>query len=134
MLVDAVVAGDTVYRTLVAGDDIEAATTGTVGIRLINGTSTAGDIYVTAPNEDPSAATRVLANVAPAATAASVNLAFHMRPETATRVRLFDVGSTTNPRADFTMTGTNDRNLTTVILLPRIATTDPSGVQVNVCN
>ena len=134
MLVDAVANGDTTYRVLVAGDDVQAAASGSTGIRLINGTSVAGDVYVTAPADDPTPATLVLSGVAPAALAESVDLSFFMRPESATRVRLFDVGSTTNARADILLEPTGNRRLTTVIFTDRESATDQGGVQVNACS
>jgi hypothetical protein len=134
ILVDAITASDTVYRTIVAGDDVEQASAGNNGIRIINGTSSPGDVYVTGINDDPTAATRVLSNLAPAATTTSLNLSFHMLPTTATRVRLFDVGSTTTPRSDILLTNTDTRRLTTVIFMPRSQPADQGGIQVNACN
>ena len=134
ILVNAIVPGDTVYRTIVAGDDVDQASAGNNGIRIINGTSTAGDVYVTGINDDPTPATKVLSNVPPAATATNLDLSFHMRPTTATRVRLFDVGTTTNPRADVLLPNTDARRLTTVIFMTRSQTADQGGIQVNACN
>lgn len=132
VLVSQVTPGDTVYRTIVAGDDAEP-TTGNYGLRLINGTNTAGDIYVTTLSDNPTAATRVAANVPPAATAAQLSLAINMIPEGRTRVRLFDVGATTNPRADILITDTDLRRITTVVLTEKTFTADQGGFQVNAC-
>ena len=134
ILVSAVINNDTTYRSLVAGDDIETATAGNNGIRIINGTSTAGDVYVTGINDDPSPATKVLSNVGPAATSANVDLSFKMLPQTADRVRLFDVGSTTNPRSDILLVNAGSRSLTTVILLPKGPADTQGGIQVNSCS
>jgi hypothetical protein len=134
VLVSAVINNDTTYRSLVAGDDIEQAPASSNGIRIINGTSTAGDVYVTGINDDPTPATKVLTNIGPAATSTTVDLSFHMLPSTATRVRLFDVGSTTNARSDILLTNPGTRGLTTVILLPRGAADTQGGIQVNACN
>jgi hypothetical protein len=134
ILVSAVINDDTTYRSLVAGDDIEQATAGNNGIRIINGTSTAGDVYVTGINDDPTPATKIMTNVGPAATSTAVDLSFHMLPQSADRVRLFDVGSTTNPRSDILLTNAGVRSLTTVILLPRSASETQGGIQVNSCS
>ena len=132
MLVSQVTAGDTVYRTIVAGDDAEP-TTGNFGLRIVNGTNGPGDVYVTTPPAEPSAETQVLSNVPPAATAASLSLAINMIPEGRTRVRLYDVGTTTNPRSDILLIDPDLRRLTTVIFTEKTFTADHGGIQVNSC-
>ena len=49
-------------------------------------------------------------------------------------MRLFDVGSTTNPRSDILLVNAGSRSLTTVILLPKGPADTQGGIQVNSCS
>lgn len=117
----------------VLASDTETAPTGSNGLRFINATTTAGDVYVTGPGEVPSTATLAAGNLAPAASSTNPPLAFVFRPETATRIRLYNVGNTTTPRADLTLTLTGPRRLTTIVFTQPTFAEDPAAIQVNAC-
>ena len=74
---------------------------GTIGLTLINATATPGDVYVTGASEEPTAATRVGTDLAPAVSTAVPP--YVTMTSSKLRVRLFDVGTTTNPRADISL-------------------------------
>ena len=110
------VASGATRRAFVASDD-ETASAGNNALRFVNATTTAGDIYVTAPTDDPAAGFRAHGNLGPHATTNSVPAYVH-RNTAHTRVRLFDADvSTGTPRADFALTGLPTSRLATVLFV-----------------
>lgn len=121
----------TTYRALTLPDD-ESVAAGSVGVRVINASASAADVYITSPGADPSPATKVAGNLAPLAT---TNTAppFFVRPETDVRVRVYDVGSTTNDRADLTLGILSLSRRATVVITDRPFSGHPGAMQVNAC-
>jgi hypothetical protein len=113
--------------------DGEAAPAANNGFRFVNATTVAGDVYATSPGENPGPATLVVGNLAPLATITNPSSAFVFRSETATRIRLYDVGTTTTPRADLTLANTGSRRLTAVVFTDKTFPEDPGAIQVNAC-
>lgn len=122
--------GTTFRAFAIATDQAVAGTSN--GLTLINATTDAGDVYVTGVAEDPSAGTKVATDLAPAATSTSAP-PFVVTPSSNLRVRLFDVGTTTNPRADITLQPLLDQRLGVVVFTDRIIGTDPGALQVDPC-
>jgi hypothetical protein len=94
--------------------DNETAAAGSNALRLVNATSAAGDVYVTPPGTAPTAAFLAAGNASPLAT---TNLApgYVNRSTDHTQVRLFNTGTTTNPRADLALTGLPTSRLASVV-------------------
>lgn len=106
-------AGD--ERRAVIASDEHVVGAGNNGLRLVNATATAGDVYVTTPTGTPGAAFRVSGNLGPLALG---NFQFGdllQRATEHTRVRLFDVDATTEARADVTLTGLPGSRIATVV-------------------
>jgi hypothetical protein len=97
-----VIVGDgTTYRGVSVLSD-QVVDDGSIGVTLINASSSAGDVYITGATDDPAPATRVASNLTPALTATDAPP--HVTaPTSSLRIRLFDVGSTTDARADLTL-------------------------------
>jgi hypothetical protein len=102
------------------------------GLTLINGTTAAGDVYATAVAADPSPATKVATNLPPAATTTTPP-PFIVTPSANLRIRLYDVGSVINPRADITLQPLLEQRLGVVVFTDRIVGTDPGALQVDPC-
>jgi hypothetical protein len=108
-------------RAFIVSDD-EAASAGNNALRLINATSTAGDVYVTPPAGAVTAGFLAAGNAGPLALSNTVPGYVH-RDIGHTQVRLFDVGVTTGPpRTDFALTGLPTSRLATVIFTERTPT------------
>ena len=106
-------AGET--RRAVAVADEETAALATNGLRFVNATSSSGDVYATTPGGAPDPSTLARGNLSPTA-ASDDPLTYNFRPVGDTRVRLFDVGTTTGtPRADITLEGLPSSRLATVV-------------------
>jgi len=122
----------TQYRA-VQLSDLDVVAAGNNGLRFINATSTAGDVYVTPLGAPPAATFKVRSSLAPLATTAEVP-AYVQRPETDIRIRLYDVGDTSTPRADITLGQLFASKLATIVFTPSTGAGDPGGFQVNPCN
>lgn len=129
-LVALVRAGTTNRVVAVAHDQVVAQ--GSTGIHIINATSAAGDVHVTAPNVAPSPNSVVAASVQPLAATPGTPPSV-VRPESEIRIRLYDVGNTTTDRADLTLANVGLSRITTVIFTDRSFTGDPGAMQVNAC-
>ena len=106
-------AGDDV-RAVIGSDEVTASA-GNNALRLINATSTVGDVFVTPPDEDPAAQFLVAGNISPLA---SSNLTLddpYHRSTAHTRVRLFADGETIDPLSDITLTGLPGSRVATVV-------------------
>ena len=121
----------TTFRAFGFATNQEVAATSN-GLVLINATTAPGDVYATAVTDDPSAATKVATNLSPAATTTSPP-PFVITPSSNLRVRLFDVGATTNPRADMTLQPLLEQRVGVVVFTDRIVGTDPGALQVDPC-
>jgi hypothetical protein len=121
----------TTYRAFATSNE-QSVPAGSNGLTLINATTAAGDVYITAASEDPSPATRVATALAPTATLADAPT-FVVSPEANLRVRLFDVGTTTNPRADINLVELLQSRHGIVVFSDRVAGTDPGALQVDRC-
>lgn len=103
-------------------DSFTAPATGQNAIRFVNATSSAGDIYLTGPSDIiTSANTPTIGNLGASQisgfnSSSATGGTFESYADGLTRVRLFDVGSQVNPRADFTITSLPSSRVTTVIL------------------
>ena len=113
------------YRAMILAD-ATTATAGNNALRFLNASSGAGDVYVTAPGGELTAATRVQGNMGVTATGTDVP-AFILAETTRTLVRLYDVNATTGtPRAELTLSGLPTSRLATVILAD-MASAGPSA-------
>lgn len=118
--------GSGTTRRVVIAPDATTATTGNNGVRLINASSGAGDVYVTTPAGDPVLASRVFGNMGVTALG-NPALDYYATETTRTRVRLYDVDATTGtPRADLTLSGLPASRLVTVVLAD-LASAGPSA-------
>jgi hypothetical protein len=120
------------YKAVLASDT-ETAPAASNGLRFVNATSTAGDVHVTTPGEAPSASSLAVGNLAPLAMMTNPALTYLFRPETATRIRLYNVGTTATARSDITLAGTGGRRLTTIVFTDKTFMEDPGALQVNAC-
>ena len=107
------VASDGQRRAFIVSDN-ETASAGNNALRLMNATSTAGDVYVTPPGTAPAPGFLAAGNAGPLAMS---NLApgYVHRSTDHTQVRLFNTGTTTNPRADIALTGLPTSRLASVV-------------------
>jgi hypothetical protein len=103
--------GDT-YRALAATND-QNVDAGSFGLTLINATGVAGDVYATAAAADPTPSTKVASGLTPAVSSTTVP-PHVIVPSSNLRVRFFDVGSTTTPRADLTVDALDGRSAAVV--------------------
>ena len=107
-------------------------------LRFINATGAAGDIYLTASSVVNVSGSPTIANLAnnqvsgqnssTAPGGTFVNYSTGL-----TRVRLFNVGSQVNPRADFTITQLPANRVGTVVLTPAPSGSSTTGFVVTVC-
>ena len=119
-------------RRAVALSDNESAVAGNNAIRLINATSAPGDVYATAPGATPAAANLVAGNLGVFATS-NATAPYYSRASTDTEVRLFDVGTTTNPRADITLTALPASRMATVVFTDPGTPAGPTAFVVTPC-
>ena len=116
-----------------------APTTGNMALRFINATGSAGDVYLTTPTGTISG-TPTVQNL-PAGTVSGFNSSsapggtfVNTYPTGNTRVRLFNVGSTSGtPRADFTIGSMGTNRVGTVVLTPAPSGGTTTGFVVNTC-
>ncbi|HEY7236206.1 MAG TPA: DUF4397 domain-containing protein [Gemmatimonadaceae bacterium] len=122
-------------------DSFTAPATGQNAIRFVNATSSAGDIYLTAPSDViTSTSTPTIGNLGASQisgfnSSSATGGTFVSYADNLTRVRMFDVGvNTGTPRADFTIDGASlpSNRVTTVILTPA-ASSGATGFNVNPC-
>jgi hypothetical protein len=119
--------------TAVYQDQFNTPTAGNNGIRFVNATATAGDIFGTTATGTV-AGTPTIANLgAFSATATSGTAAFGSFANTNVRWRLFNTGTTTTPRADFTLAALPANNTTTVFFTPTASGGTATGFMVNPC-
>jgi hypothetical protein len=121
----------TTYRAFATSNE-QSVPIGSNGLTLINGTTAPGDVYVTGVSDDPTPATRLATALAPTASAADAPT-FVVSPEANLRVRLFDVGTTSNPRADINLVELLESRHGIVVFSDRVAGTDPGALQVDPC-
>ena len=108
--------GSGATRRAVVLDDAHTPATGFNGVRFINASSGPGDVYVTAPDGEPTLATRVHGNIGVTAMG-NAEPGFMGTEVERTRVRLYDVDVTTGtPRADIALTGLPASRLVSVVL------------------
>ena len=119
-------------RRAVALSDNESAVAGDNAIRLVNATAAPGDVYVTPPGAASGPSTLVAGNLGVLATSNDVP-AYYARPTTDTEVRLFDVGTTTNPRADITLTALPASRMATVVFTEPGTPAGPTAFVVTPC-
>jgi hypothetical protein len=114
--------------------DAATITAGNHGLRFVNATGAAGDVYVSPAGAAPDAPYKVVSSLAPLATTNEVP-AIVQRPATDVRIRFFDVGTTTTPRADITLGPLFASRLATIVFTPPTgAAGDAGGFQVNPCS
>jgi len=113
--------------------------TGNMALRFVNGTGAAGDLYLTTPTGAISGAptianfgNRQVSGFSDPVTSGGV---FSEFPLANTRVRLFNVGTTTNPRADFTINNLAANRVGTIVLTPPpTGVASPTAFLVNTCS
>jgi hypothetical protein len=116
-----------VAKAMVLADDFSAGT-GANGLRFINATATAGDVYVFAPGGELGT---VAAPAVPNPAQLTGDVEYISRGTPQTQVRFFDVGVTTGtPRAEFTIPALASPRLGTIIFTD--AVTNPAFL-VNAC-
>lgn len=124
-------------KAAVYPDHSTAPGTGFNALRFINATGNAGDIYLTAPTAVVSGAPTIqnLANqqVSGFDATNAPGGKFQNYGTGLTRVRLFDVGTQTNARADFTITQLPASRVGTVVLTPAPSGGTTTGFVVTVC-
>lgn len=126
------VASGPTRRAVIRPDD-EVASTDNNALRLINATTTAGDIYVTAPGDTPAPSFLAGGNIGPLATGNDAPAYVH-RSTQHTQVRLFDPGVTDGtPRADFALTGLPTSRLATVVFTEAGTPAGPTAFMVTPC-
>jgi hypothetical protein len=105
-------------------------------LRFINATGAAGDIYLTAPSDGVSGSPTIANLANNSVSGLSTNApggTFVNYGTSQTRVRLFNVGSQVNPRADFTITQLPGNRVGTVVLTPAPSGSSTTGFVVAVC-
>jgi len=117
-------------------DNFTAPGAGLNALRFINATSSAGDIYVTGPNDGISGAPAVPNLASNSVSGFNSGTApggtFNTYGQGSTRVRLFNVGSQVNPRADFTI-GALPSNRVATVVLTTPSSTGATGFLITVC-
>jgi hypothetical protein len=115
----------TTRRVVILSDDATAAPESN-GLRFINVSSGPGDVYVTLPDGEPTAASQVHGNIGQ--TAMTNSEPGYMTTEaTRTQVRFYDVGVTTGtPRAELALLALPERRLASVVLAD-MASAGPSA-------
>lgn len=126
------VASGTTFRAVLLLDEA-VVPTGNNGFRFLNATSVAGDVYVTVPNAVPSVATKVAADLG-ALALSNQQPAFVMRPEGDTQIRLFDVGTSTTPRADLGLALLPFSRLANIVFVTKTIDSEPGALQFNACS
>lgn len=124
--------GTTAGRTAVAFTDVVTApATGNAAIRFINASATAGDVYVTTPSGMVGSTSLAQGNLGPnAATTAG----FATFPTANSRIRLFNVGTTTTTRADINPISLPANRLTTVFFTDVGTPAGPTSFTVQPCS
>jgi hypothetical protein len=120
-------------RRAVVLPDTETAVADNNAIRLVNATSAPGDVYATQPGAAPGLSTLVAGNLGVLAMS-NAEPAYYSRPITDTQVRLFDVGTTTNPRADIALTGLPASRTATVVFTDAGTPAGPTAFIVTPCD
>ena len=105
-----------------------SVTTGNNAVRIINATATGGDVFVTTPDGTPTGGAINLGSGV-----GTSNAIYREFPVANTRVRIFDPGSTTEPRGTFTLAGVPTSRMATVILTDAATAGGATGFQVNAC-
>jgi hypothetical protein len=120
--------------TLIVPDAFTTPSAGSNALRFINASSTAGDVYVTAPAAALGTAA-VAALGANTATGGSSGLNAYMPfPTTNTQVRFFNTGTTTGtPRADITLANLPSSRVTTVVFTNAATVGGSAVLQINPC-
>lgn len=126
-------------NAVVYPETFTAPASGNMGLRFVNATGSAGDVYLTTPTGTISG-TPTVQNLA-AGTVSGFNSAsapggtfVNTYPIANTRVRLFNVGATTGtPRADFTIGSMGTNRVGTVVLTPAPSSGTTTGFLVNSC-
>ena len=127
------VASGTTRRAVVSSDN-ETASTGNNALRIINATTAPGDVYVTEPTGAPGPAFLAHGNMGVLATS-NAQPAYVHRNTAHTRIRLFNVGTTTGtPRADFTLANLPASRLATVVLTEAGTPAGPTAFMVTPCS
>jgi len=126
-------------NAVVYPETFTAPATGSMALRFINATGSAGDVYLTTPTGTVSG-TPTVQNLAAGSvsgfnsSSAPGGTFVNTYPTANTRVRLFNVGSTTGtPRADFTIGSMGANRTGTVVLTPAPGGGATTGVLVNTC-
>jgi hypothetical protein len=119
-------------RRAVVTSDNATAPTGLNLLRFVNATSTGGDVYVTPPGTAPAAQFLAHGNLGPVATSNLVP--DHVaRSVDHTQARLFDAGTTTNPRADIALTNLPASRLGSVVFVSAGTPAGPTAFLVTPC-
>jgi hypothetical protein len=111
---------------------------GVNALRFINATGAAGDIYLTDPNVlvvtgSPTVANLANNQVSGFNSSNSPGGTFVNYGTGLTRVRVFNVGSQVNPRADFTISQLPSNRVGTVVLTPAPSGSSTTGFVTTVC-
>ena len=120
----------TTYRGFAVTND-QAVDAGSFGLTLINATTVPGDVYVTGVTDAPTTATRVASGLA-SAVSTTTQPPHVVVPGSNLRVRFFDVGSTTTPRADIILDPLDGRSATVVFTTGTFPST--GAIQVRPCD
>jgi hypothetical protein len=121
-------------------DIFTAPPSGQNALRFINATGSAGDVYVTVPATNPVTPVTGSPNVANLGSNSVSGFnsgtapggTFNTYPNGNTRIRLFNVGSQVNPRADFTIGSLPSNRVATVVLTAPSAS-GATGFLITVC-
>lgn len=118
-------------------DQFTAPGAGFNALRFINATGAAGDIYLTTTaavvSGSPTVANLANNQVSGFNSSSAPGGTFVNYGNGLTRVRLFNVGTQTNPRADFTITQLPANRVGTVVLTPAPSGSSTTGFVVTVC-
>lgn len=120
------------YRALLLSDN-ETAASGTNGLRFINSTSAAGDVHVLPPTGSPAQATLAAGNLGQLALS-NATPPFVFRSENDTRVRLYDVGTTSTARSDLGLALLPPSRLANIVFVDKAVDVEPGALQFNACN
>lgn len=125
-------------NVVVYPETFTAPSTGNAALRFVNATGSAGDLYLTTPtgtiSGTPTVQNLAAGSVSGFNSTSAPGGTFGAYPTANTRVRLFNVGSTTGtPRADFTMGSMAANRVGTVVLTPAPSGGTTTGFLVNSC-
>jgi len=121
----------TAFRALALADAANV-TAGNHALRFINATATAGDVYATPPaGPGPGTSFLAVGNLAPLATTTEIPV-YLQRAAADIRIRLYDVGNTTTPRADITL-GAFSNGAATVVFTDPTSAADPGVFLISPC-